>query len=102
MADEKKAGAKGDGEEKQKAPREPKADRGGKAGKGGKGGRSGGAAASAEKAPVVSTAEVVTPRLSEKYTAQVVPALTKQFSYKNPMQVPRLRKIVVNMGLGAA
>ena len=30
------------------------------------------------------------------------PALTKQFSYKNPMQVPRLQKITVNMGLGAA
>jgi large subunit ribosomal protein L5 len=32
----------------------------------------------------------------------VIPALTKQFSYKNPNQVPRLRKIVLNMGLGAA
>jgi len=32
----------------------------------------------------------------------VVPALTKQFKYKNPMQVPRLQKIVLNMGLGAA
>ena len=32
----------------------------------------------------------------------VIPALTKQFNYKNPNQVPRLQKIVVNMGLGAA
>jgi len=30
----------------------------------------------------------------------VVPALTKQFNYKKPMQVPRLEKIVINMGLG--
>ena len=102
MADEKKAGAKGGGEE-QKAPREPKGDRGGdKGGKGGGKRRGGDASSAAEKAPVVSTAEVVAPRMFEKYTTQAVPALTKQFNYKNPMQVPRLQKIVVNMGLGAA
>ncbi|MGA3120448.1 MAG: 50S ribosomal protein L5 [Polyangiaceae bacterium] len=42
------------------------------------------------------------PRLSEKYREQVIAALTKQFQYKNQMQVPRLEKIVINMGLGAA
>jgi|HubBroStandDraft_4_1064222.scaffolds.fasta_scaffold145409_2 large subunit ribosomal protein L5 len=105
MADEKKTGAKGGGEEQQKAPREPKGDRGDKGGKGGKGvkrGRGGEASASGEKAAVVSTAEIVAPRMLEKYKAQAVPALIKQFNYKNPMQVPRLQKIVVNMGLGAA
>jgi large subunit ribosomal protein L5 len=51
---------------------------------------------------VVSTAEIVPPRLMEKYKAEVAPALVKQFGYKNPNQVPRLKKIVVNMGLGAA
>jgi len=56
----------------------------------------------AVQAEVVSTAEIETPRFSIKYTKEVVPALTKQFSYKNPMQVPRLEKIVVNMGLGGA
>ncbi len=40
--------------------------------------------------------------LRERYTAEVVPALTKQFEYRNPMQVPRLSKIVVNVGIGEA
>jgi len=42
----------------------------------------------------------VTSRLHERYAAEVVPALQKQFEYKNPNQVPRLSKIVVNIGLG--
>ncbi len=37
-----------------------------------------------------------------KYQEVAVPALKKQFNYKNPMQLPRLEKIVVNMGMGAA
>ena len=40
--------------------------------------------------------------LKDKYKNDVVPALTKQFSYTNCMQVPRLEKVVVNMGLGSA
>ena len=46
--------------------------------------------------------ETVTPRLREKYAKEVVPALMKRFGYTNIMQVPRLEKIVVNMGLGEA
>ena len=42
------------------------------------------------------------PRLKEKYRNEVVPALVKEFQYGNSMAVPRLRKIVVNMGLGEA
>ena len=42
------------------------------------------------------------PRLKTHYSEKVVPALKKQFSYKSPMEVPRLEKIVVNMGLGSA
>ena len=42
----------------------------------------------------------MTSRLRERYTAEVVPALTKQFEYGNPNQVPRLSKIVINIGLG--
>jgi len=42
------------------------------------------------------------PRLKERYQKEIVPALIKEFSYSNPMAVPRLRKIVVNMGLGEA
>jgi large subunit ribosomal protein L5 len=41
-------------------------------------------------------------RLKEKYAKDVVPALTKEFGYKNVMAVPRIRKVVVNMGLGEA
>ncbi len=58
--------------------------------------------AAAPQAEVVSTAEIETPRFFTKYHKDVVPALVKQFGFKNPMQVPRLEKIVVNMGLGAA
>jgi large subunit ribosomal protein L5 len=41
-------------------------------------------------------------RLKEKYVKEVVPALTKEFGYKNIMAVPRVQKVVVNMGLGEA
>ena len=41
-------------------------------------------------------------RLKEKYQKEVVPALQKEFGYKNVMAVPRLEKVVVNMGLGEA
>jgi len=40
--------------------------------------------------------------IKEFYTKEVVPALKKQFNYKNIMEVPRLDKIVINMGLGEA
>jgi large subunit ribosomal protein L5 len=41
-------------------------------------------------------------RLKENYLKQVVPAMVEEFHYKNPNQVPKLSKIVVNMGLGQA
>jgi large subunit ribosomal protein L5 len=41
-------------------------------------------------------------RLREKYQKEVVPALTKEFGYKNVMAVPKIEKVVVNMGLGEA
>jgi large subunit ribosomal protein L5 len=41
-------------------------------------------------------------RLQEIYETSVRPALMQEFGYKNPMQVPRLEKIVVNMGVGEA
>lgn len=41
-------------------------------------------------------------RLQEKYNSEVVPALRKAFEYKNIMQVPRVEKVVVNIGLGEA
>jgi len=42
------------------------------------------------------------PRLRDRYQKEVVPALMKELGFKNPMQVPRLQKVVVNMGLGEA
>jgi large subunit ribosomal protein L5 len=47
-----------------------------------------------EKAPV--------PRLVEQYQKEIVPELLKQFGYKSVMEVPRLEKIVLNMGVGEA
>jgi large subunit ribosomal protein L5 len=42
------------------------------------------------------------PALKNKYKDEIVPALTKEFGYKTVMQVPRLRKIVINQGVGQA
>jgi large subunit ribosomal protein L5 len=74
-----------------KAPADKKDKRGGSASSGGE-----------EKAKVVSNTEAVAPRFAKRYDREIIPALTKQFSYTNPNEVPRLRKIVINMGLGAA
>ncbi len=43
-----------------------------------------------------------TPRLRDKYSKEIIPALTEQFQYKTVMQVPKLLKISVNQGLGTA
>lgn len=42
------------------------------------------------------------PRLLEKYRKEIIPALMKRFGYKNVMEVPRLEKITLNMGIGEA
>jgi large subunit ribosomal protein L5 len=44
----------------------------------------------------------MTTRLQQRYDAEIRPALTKEFGYANPMDVPRLSKIVINMGVGEA
>ena len=41
-------------------------------------------------------------RLRERYQKEVTPALTKEFGYKNVMAIPRIEKVVINMGLGEA
>ena len=84
MADKDKS------EKKDKGEKKPK-----------KGGRAD-AGAPAPSRAVTSTTQAVPPRFAEKYTKEVIPTLTKQFGYKNPNQVPKLEKIVLNMGLGAA
>ncbi len=45
---------------------------------------------------------MATPRMKEKYVSAAVPALQTEFGYKSPMQVPRIQKIVLNVGLGEA
>ncbi len=45
---------------------------------------------------------VRTPRLLEKYRSEVVASLKEEFEYKNPMQVPKVEKISINIGLGEA
>src|SRR5262245_30253909 len=50
----------------------------------------------------MTTATPTMPRLKERYRAEIAPALREQFKYANPMQIPGLVKIVVNMGVGEA
>ena len=45
---------------------------------------------------------MTTSRLKEHYRSQIVPALRERFEYGNPMEVPRLEKIVINSGVGEA
>lgn len=42
------------------------------------------------------------PRLKQKYFEEIVPAMMQEFSLKNKMQVPRIKKVVINMGVGEA
>ena len=49
-----------------------------------------------------AVAERVPPRLKDRYLAEIAPALLAEFGYPNVMQIPRLSKIAVNMGVGEA
>ena len=44
----------------------------------------------------------MTSRLQEKYMKEVAPALMEKFNYKNVMEIPKIDKIVINMGIGDA
>lgn len=44
----------------------------------------------------------MTPRLLQKYKEKIVPELSRRFNYKNQLQAPRIIKVVINMGVGAA
>jgi len=62
-----------------------------------------GAAQEESKAPVVERHSAKeTPRLKDRSRKEIAPALMKEFELKNPMAVPHLHKIVVNMGVGEA
>jgi large subunit ribosomal protein L5 len=41
-------------------------------------------------------------RLKQRYVKEIAPSLAKEFGYKNPMSIPKLEKIIINMGLGEA
>jgi large subunit ribosomal protein L5 len=55
-----------------------------------------------EATATVQTQAAPPPRLCERYEQEVLPALTQKFGYSSPMQVPRLVKITLNMGVGEA
>ena len=62
-----------------------------------------GAAQEESKAPVVARHSAKeTPRLKDRFRKEIAPALMKEFELKNPMAVPHLHKIVLNMGVGEA
>jgi len=100
MADDKHAKGEAKAPKGEKAPAGDKQEKRDKGGKGDK--RKTEASSSPTHEKHASNTVAVSPRLVDKYKSDVIPALTKQFSYKNANQVPRLQKIVVNMGLGAA
>ena len=96
---------------KDKSPQTDKdrADKAAQAAKAEKAGRAADKAAKAAKAaekpaekPARSTLPVPPARLAQHYQDKVVPELVKKFGYKTTMQVPRIRKITLNMGVGEA
>ncbi len=58
-------------------------------------------AAKKKKAVVEAKPFTGAPRLKEKYQSEVAPALKEQFHYENVMEIPKLEKIILNMGLGS-
>jgi|SRR4030042_106611 len=90
---------------KEKAKPKPKAEAKPKAKSEGKAKAEAGAKPKGEakpKAEAKPPAEKITPRLREYYRQECVPRMMQEFRYRSPMQVPRLEKIVINMGLGEA
>jgi large subunit ribosomal protein L5 len=95
MADQKK------GEKSPKTPKTPKVAPGGKAPAAGR--ARGAQAAPAAEPAVAKRAKVsgeLPPRLRDRFRTAVIPALMKEREYTNPFQVPRLMKVVINMGVG--
>jgi large subunit ribosomal protein L5 len=80
-----------------KAAKSGKPEQGAKADKAPKGEK---AKAAAQAAPAEFVEAPTTPRLRTEFDTAVRARLTEEFSYKNPMQVPRLDKVVINMGIG--
>jgi large subunit ribosomal protein L5 len=107
MADEEKKekkqakpapGPEGEKPAKEKKPQQE--GRGQKSGKG-KGGR-GERVEAAQAKKMMKDVKLGPARLRVRFDKEIIPTLMKELNYKNPMQVPRLHKIVVNMGMGEA
>jgi large subunit ribosomal protein L5 len=89
--------ADADKKEKPKAPQGAKLQQGGKQARPAKGPAPAAPAAPAARARVTGD---VPPRLRDRFRTAVIPELMKERGYTNPFQVPRLEKIVINMGVG--
>jgi len=89
--------ADADKKEKPRAPQGSKPPQGGKQARPAKGPAPAAPAAPAVRARVTGD---VPPRLRDRFRTAVIPALMKERGYTNPFQVPRLEKIVINMGVG--
>jgi large subunit ribosomal protein L5 len=99
MADKKDKTKETKGPDAKKAPAKAAPKAAGKAKASAKDAKKEAPAESGEKRPVE---KAPTPRLRQRYHDVVVPAMMKQFSYANPMQAPRLVKVVLNVGMGEA
>jgi large subunit ribosomal protein L5 len=83
-----------------KAERKARAQGAAQAAKAGKGERA--AKGKPEAAPAAPQVPRVPARLRERYRSEIIPSLMKEFNYANRMQVPEVKKVVINMGLGEA
>jgi large subunit ribosomal protein L5 len=101
--EQNKDGAAAEKPSKDKPPKDkPGKDAAAKGGKPGKDGGKGGKGEAPKGKLPRQPKEKVTPRMATFYLKEVVPALLAEVGKKNPMRVPRLQKIVLNMGLGEA
>ncbi len=97
MADENEKKAKGGGDDAAAKPKKEKT-----AAKEGAGKGKGGKAQKAEAGPVPTYKRTAPPRMKTFYEKEIIATLMKEFNYTNPMQVPRVVKVTLNMGLGEA
>ena len=85
-----------------KAEQRPKAPSTRRSGGARGGGRAKAAAPAVEEAAPAAEGQVLRPRLLDHYRSEVVPTMMREMGYRNIMEVPRLRKAVINVGLGEA
>jgi large subunit ribosomal protein L5 len=100
MADKQKTDKKSDKPKGEKQAKQQQGEQPKKAAAKKASGQAGSAPAKAGEAPARASLEGYTPRLRKHYEEVVRPKLIEEFGYKNPMQVPSIEKIVLNMGVG--